>query len=156
MRSLAGASYRTRPIRFLELWEHGGWRVKVYGIAAAAELPRPALVTAAKATAAQHLPREPGGDGRHGAAFLTVHDGADGTWVLVDWWANGNLLHHLPFGGDLADPAGELRPLTGGLAACTYELAVTDFERRAWLREVYAAERPDLDGYLAARLEAEV
>jgi hypothetical protein len=42
------APYKARPIRFLELWEHEGWRVKVYGIAAAAERPSQELVEAIK------------------------------------------------------------------------------------------------------------
>lgn len=155
MTAIAGARYRTRPVRFLELWRHGGWRVKVYGIAAGAQRPRPELVSAAKTVAAKELPQPADGEGRYGVAFLTVHDGADGAWVLVDWWAEGNLLYHHLHGADLATPT-DLRPVSGGLAACTWELAVTCFERRAWLDEVFAAEAPDLDRYLAARLDAEV
>ena len=151
----AVARYRTRPVRFLDLWQHEGWRVKVYGIAARGERPRPELVEAAKSVAAQCLPRPAGGDGRYGVAFLTVHDGADGTWALVDWWANGNLLYHRLYGGALDTPT-DLRPITDGLTACTWELAVTSFERQAWLDQVFAAPEPDLDGYLATRLEAEV
>jgi hypothetical protein len=155
MVAIAGTRYRTRPVRFLELWRHEGWRVKIYGIAARGERPRTELVAAAKSVAAQCLPLPADGDCRYGVAFLTVHDGADGTWALVDWWANGNLLYHRLYGGELATPA-RLRPVAGELTACTWELAVTCFERRAWLERVFAAPKPDLDGYLAARLEAEV
>lgn len=155
MAAIAGARYRARPVRFLELWRHEGWRVKVYGIAARGERPRPELVEAAKAVAAQCLPQPAGGDGRYGVGFLTVHDGADGTWALVDWWADGNLLYHRLYGGESAIPT-ELRPVTGGLTACTWELAVTCFERQAWLDRVFTAPVPDVDSYLEARLEAEV
>ncbi|WP_232667701.1 hypothetical protein [Pseudonocardia sp. TRM90224] len=146
-------SYRTRPIRFLELWPVDGWRVKIYGITAVGERPDPELVTAAKAVARDRLPTPTDG-GRHGIAFLTVHQGAQSAWALVDWWVDGHLLHHHLYGS--GDPSSfDLRPVTDGLTACTWELAVIGFERQVWLDTVYAADEPDIDAYLNTRLEAD-
>lgn len=147
-------AYRTRPIRFLDLWAVDGWRVKVYGISATGERPRAELVEAARVVARDRLPA-PTEDGRHSVAFLTVHDGIESAWALVDWWAHGHLLHHHLFGS--GDPSSlHLRPVTDGLTACTWELAVIGFERQAWLDTVYAADEPDVERYLTTRLEADL
>jgi hypothetical protein len=49
--------YKPRPIRFLELWEESGWRMKVYGIAYNRSLPRHELIEAAKSAARECLPQ---------------------------------------------------------------------------------------------------
>ena len=43
--------HRTRPIRFIELWQEANWKLKVYGIAYQRPLPRPELIQAAKRVA---------------------------------------------------------------------------------------------------------
>jgi hypothetical protein len=147
-------AYRTRPIRFLELWPVDGWRMKVYGISATSDRPRTELVEAAKSVARDRLPA-PEGDGRYGAGFLIAHEGAESTWALVDWWVRGGMLHHHLYGGG-SPTSFDLRPVTDGLTACTWELAVIGFERQAWLDAVFAADEPDMDRYLTTRLEADV
>jgi hypothetical protein len=144
-------AYKARPIRFLELWDVDGWRVKVYGISATSDRPGEGLVDAAKAVARERLP-EPNEAGRHGVGFLIAHEGADSTWALVDWWANGCLLHHHLYGGGHPESL-DLQPVTDGLTACTWELAVIGFERQAWLDTVFAADEPDIDRYMDRRLE---
>lgn len=47
--------HQTRPIRFLELWQEAGWRVKVYGIAYQRPVPRLELIEAVKRAAPPHL-----------------------------------------------------------------------------------------------------
>jgi hypothetical protein len=37
-------AYSKRPIRFLDLWEQSGWRLKVDGIADQGEYPRARLI----------------------------------------------------------------------------------------------------------------
>jgi hypothetical protein len=141
----AARVYRTRPIRFLRL--EGA--VKVYGIAADAELPRPELVDAAVAA----LPNVLAGDG---PGFLIVHDAADHCFALVNWWANENEVHQRILTAPLDDPT-VLRPLETPAIGCVWELEVVDFERRAWLAHVLArAAGPDLAGYLAARFDGRV
>ncbi len=146
--------YRTRPVRFLELWPCDGWQVKVYGIAYQRQLPRAELVSAAKRVAQRRLPQPPDAGERAGAAILIVHDALGSTWALVQWW-EGNILHHHVYGGDPATPS-SLELVTGGLMACTYELAVIGFERQAWVDHVLAIPEPDLGAYLAARFHGDV
>lgn len=153
------APYKARPIRFLELWDHEGWRVKVYGIAAAADRPSQELVDAIKQIADQVLPRPPIDDDRYGVAFLYAHQGRDGGgYASVNWWANENELFHHQYEAS-AEAVSDLRPIaeTGGSSACVWDLAVIEHERKAWVDCVLANDAgPDLEGYLSRALEADV
>jgi hypothetical protein len=145
------APYRPRPIRALGLERAGPWRVKLYGIAAKAEQPRAALLEATRAALATELPDE-----GYGVAFAIAHDGGDGCYVLLDWFANENEIHQRLLWAPLDRP-GELTAYTGDGIGCVWELAVTDHERRAWLRHVLAnPDGPDLEAYLADRWEGDV
>ena len=147
--------YRPRPVRFREIWTPGGWRIKVYGIAYGKPEPEPALVRAAKAAAQPALP-PPGSPDVYDVGFLIVHEGQDGAWALLDWWAEGDLLYHHLFARPLGSDA-DLVPVTSGLTACVWELPVLSFERDAWVREVLAQPTAaNLDAYLATTLNADV
>ena len=160
--------YRPRPVRFLRLARVGGWRVKTYGVSAHAEWPDPALVDAALALADRHLPRPavapasalasevPVSTERYGVAIVIAHEGLDGAFALVSWWTGENMLAHHAFVAP--GPPYAFRPLAPtGIVACVWELAVLAFERGAWVETVLANPAgPDLDAYLARRLEADV
>lgn len=140
--------YRSRPVRLLGIERTGGWRIKVYGIAAAAERPRQQLVGAARKVAAATLPA-PNADGTHGVGFVVVHDARPACFVLVNWWAHGYDLFQCYFRSPLDRPE-QLVALTTPAVGCVWELAVTGHERDAWVRHVLT--RPtdaDLEAYLA-------
>jgi hypothetical protein len=151
--------YQTRPIRFQEIWEHDGWRLKVYGISALSDEPPAQLVAAIKSVAASTLPQPAVTDHRYGIGFLYAHEGRNGGgYASVNWWLNENELHHYQYE---ATPEGldDLKPIevTGGSAACAWDLAVIAFERDAWIETVLANESgPDLDAYLAREMNKDV
>ncbi|MEU8876610.1 hypothetical protein AB0D24_36810 [Streptomyces javensis] len=148
--------HRPRAIGFLGLETVGGWAVKVYGISASADVPRPALVAATVEAAASALPSPARTDSRYGIGFAIAHDAADRCFALVDWWHGENEIHQRLFSAPLERPDA-LMPHPGEAIGCVWELAVTDFERRAWLRHVLAnPEGPDRDGYLAAHFTGRV
>ena len=147
--------HRPRPIRFLGVHtEVAGWRVKLYGIAADGEFPRQELV---QATVAALGPSLPGADdGAHGVAFAIAHDAADHCFALIDWFAGENEIHQRMLSAPLRQPA-DLTVHPGPAIGCVWELAVTDFERRAWLDHVLANPHgPSLDAYLNVHLEGEL
>lgn len=150
------ATYRTRSVRPLEVWKHAGWTLKVYGIAEAGEHPRSAAITAAKQAATQALPRPARTEHHYGIGFLGVHDAASGCYTFVDWWADDNELHHHAFVAPASKPDA-YKAVSGGSAACTWDLAVIGFERDAWVRHVLAnPEGPDRTRYMDAWLNADV
>lgn len=159
MRMKLSSPYKVRPIRFLELWEHEGWRIKVYGITAVGDRPSPQLVEAIKQVAIQMLPEPAVGEDRYGVAFLYAHQGRDGGgYASVNWWGNENELFHYQYEAP-ADAISDLRPVseTGGSSACVWDLAVIEHERKVWVDRVLANDSgPDLDAYLGSVLEADV
>lgn len=149
--------YAARVVRFLAPWAEAGWRLKVYGIAYLEGGPRPALVDVALDLARTSLPRPAMGAGRYGVGFMGVHEGRGANLVFVDWWADGNELHHHVFTASAGSPL-DFREVTGsGLAACVWDLAVIGFERRAWISSVLINPvKAGLDAYLACRFEGSV
>ena len=145
--------YEPRPIRFLRLWEHAGWRLKVYGIACRRPAPRPELVQAAMRVAAERLDAIPSGLLHYSAGFLGIHDGRTANFVFLDWWAEENELHHHVYVSPTDRPADLRYETPSGLAACVWDLRVIEFERRAWIDAVLRNPAgPDLDAYLRATL----
>jgi len=157
-------AHHPRPISFLKLHEAGGWRLKFYGIATGADAPRPELIRTAELLTPTVLPGpavHSGGDDpydidRYGVGFVIAHDARDYAFALYHWWAGENEIHQRIF-STLPNRLGAMRPHPTPAIGRVWELAVIDFERRAWLEHVLADPGgPDIDGYLAARLEGEV
>ena len=141
--------YTKRPIRFLEIWQRGGWRLKVYGIAYGRPMPRPELVEAAKAVAQQRLSSVPEPSRHYCVGFLGVHDGRTANFVFVDWWAEENELHHHVYVSPTDEPSRFTYATPTGLTACVWDLRVMAFERQAWLDTVLTrADGPELEAYL--------
>lgn len=147
--------YKKRPIRFLELFQPSGWKLKVYGIAYNRELPRPELLEAAKNLAMEKLPQI--SDSIYGVGFLGVHDGRGVNFVFLDWWQDENELHHHVFTSPTEQPS-RLKEVTHtGVSACVWDLRVICFERQAWVDQVLNnPEGPDIEGYLAYQLNEDV
>lgn len=156
-------AYHPRPVGFLKLHETGGWRLKFYGIAVQGDAPRPELVKAAELLAPTVLPspavhsggEDPYDIDRYGVGFVIAHDAPDYAFARYHWWAGENEVHQRIF-SSLPNRLGAMRPHPTAAIGCVRELAVVDFERRAWLDHVLAnPDGPDLDSYLAARFEGE-
>lgn len=149
--------YAARSIRFLELWQDAGWRMKVYGIAYRDGGPEPELVAVAKALAHGCLPQPAAGDGRYGVGFMGVHEGRSANLVFVDWWADENELHNHVFTAPVDKPLSFDDVTATGLAACVWDLAVIGFERQCWISTMLIEpDEPGLEGYLACRFEGSV
>ncbi|MBS0661478.1 MAG: isochorismatase [Verrucomicrobia bacterium] len=149
--------YRPRSIRRCDLLAYEGWRLKVYSISARQDLPGRPLVEAARMLARTHLPRPAIAPGRYGVGVLIVHEGADGNYVLLDWWEGENMLQHRVFRAPSWDPLNFRRCSPEECAFCVWELHVLHFERGAWIDTALSAPgAPNLDAYLACRLEAQV
>lgn len=149
--------YAPRPVRPLGVFEHDGWRLKVYGIAYQGQRPSQSLVSAAERIAAETLPFPSEIEGRYGCGFLGVHEGRGHDFIFVDWWEDENELHHHVFIAPTGEPD-QLRDATAtGVSACVWDLAVICFERQAWLETVLTNPAgPDLEAYMGRVLDAVV
>jgi len=152
--------YRTRPIRFLHIAEHGGWHIKVYGIrfreGDGPDEPDPHIVSMAEQAVLPRLPQPAVTDVRYGLGFLVVHQGQDRNWLLLDWWYDREIVKQRLFSSPIVTP-GAITPAEPDLMACTWELAVHGFERQAWIDTILNnPDGPDVDAYLSTRLNADV
>jgi hypothetical protein len=135
--------YRARRIRPVDLIVRDDWRVKVYTIGE----PEPARLREALDAAWLRLPE----DDHHGLGHIVVHFAPSRTYLLVCWWAEFNELHQHLLSAPLDGPfATHSSPAVG----CVWELAVTDFERRAWITHVLQpADGPQIDAFLDERCD---
>ncbi len=149
--------YRTRPIRFLELWEIDGWKLKLYGITYTRDSLDQVLVDSARRVASRRLKESASKTNHYGVGFVGIHQGKTGNFVFVDWWADENELHHHVYVSP-SDKPSELAYMTPtGLTACAWDLYLVCHERRAWVDFVLKkASEPDLGGYLKATLSEDV
>ncbi len=87
----------------------------------------------------------------------TIHLGLKGLWVLIDWWAYGDVLMHRHLHAPVTDPGALQDVSTEGFGPCVWELTVQAHERRASLEHMLARPQgPDLQAYLDDGLTAVV
>jgi hypothetical protein len=147
-------AYKPRSVRFLELWSHGDWRLKLYGIAYDRDRPDPALVQRAKELAVAPLAAA---TDHYGVGFIGVHQGKTAHFIFVDWWARENELNHHVFISSLDDPLVFEDATPAGVAACVWDLALIAHERDAWVETVLqTGGAHGFDDYLQRRMEGEV
>ena len=148
--------YAPRPIRSLGQWAEVGMRLKVHGIAYRLEQPRAEVIEMAHDLVRRELPQLIAGQNHYGVGFVGIHDGRGALFVFIDFWADENELHHHVYVAPKDQPAQLEYKTPSGLIACVWDLAVIGFERQAWIDCVLANPHgPDLEGYLARRLNEE-
>lgn len=163
--------YDKRRVAFSHLHRLGDWAVKVYTIDAhgsvqpASVLPQalarmpamlPDTVHGGEAPAPEAVDGLEGASGAavHGEAFAIVHAGEDAVWLLVFWWTDRCLLHRRMVGAPLHRPSDFTLPVPDTLIACSWELAVVQHERDAWVRNVQERGREaDVEAYRADVLD---
>lgn len=135
--------YEPRLARFVSDESIGNWRLKLYALADPEKGVRRELLEATQTHAVSSLPEE-----GYGAGFAIAHDAAYPI-ALVYWWQGINELHQRSFVGESIDA---LEPVSFTPAGCVYELAIVEFERRAWIDDVIGnPDGPDLERYLSRR-----
>ncbi|MGD8785566.1 MAG: isochorismatase [Thioalkalispiraceae bacterium] len=151
------ASYQTRPIRFLGIWEIDEWRMKAYGIAYANSTPQQQLVDAAQQIARHELTQSDMNMQHYGTGFIGIHEGKTGNFMFISWWANENELYHRVYTSSTDQPGNLVDMTSSGLTACTWDLRVMCFERDAWVESVLKKyPHPDIEAYLDNTLNSDV
>jgi hypothetical protein len=151
-----GRPYEPRHVRFIRREDVDDWRLKLYGIALLGKDPDPEFVEATRDLAASVLPQPPGTNDRYGIGFVTAHDATSLYIALIYWWQSENELHQRIYVSPKDEPIA-FTQVEDQPAGCVWELAIVDFERRAWLEDVLAHPNgPDLERYLERRLHEDV
>ena len=76
--------------------------------------------------------------------------------ALIYWWQSENELHQRIYVSPKDEPIA-FTQVENQPTGCVWELAVVDFERRAWLEDVLAnSSGPDVERYLERRFDADL
>ena len=147
------SGYHPRRIRFLRLFETGGWRLKVYSILHRNRYQDDGLISAAEEVASELLPTPAVTETRHGVGLVSVHQGSSYDFVTVAHWAYDTELHAKTYLRTSSDSARLEPAATGAISSDVWDLRLLAFEREAWVEIVLKGGR-GMDAYLASRLDA--
>lgn len=146
--------YKTRPIRFLELYRHKDWQVKVYSISMKTEYVQNKFTDLAKRCLSEWLqqitnyPLE-----TYKIATLILHECKEGCFAIINWWIDENMLQQFVYLASREKPEVYKLYSDKGMVSCVWELEVLWFERNAWLHYVLAnAPNPNYTLYLEQHL----
>jgi hypothetical protein len=139
-------SYAPRPIRFIGVRAHGGWRFKEYAITLRDDGLQDLEFAAGVRAALAELPAAAVARGRPGVGFLILHAGRGAAYVVLAWWDNENELPMRIF----VRGAGEQgwRPAGSRESVCVWDLEVIGFERQAYV-DTFLASEPGAPAYLS-------
>ncbi|MEM1125763.1 MAG: hypothetical protein AAGI71_03855 [Bacteroidota bacterium] len=140
--------YVPRRIAFREVRRVGDWAVKLYTITNRPAFSAEATVEAVGWALPHWLERaEASPLPVYRVAFLIVHEAREGLWILLCWWAGGEMVETVVHFASHDVPA-HLKPSPHeGSLVCVWELEVMLHERRAWIEHVLRPA-PDLPAYL--------
>lgn len=135
----------------------GGRRIKTYHLGVKPGPIDPEVLAAAEA----FLPRlvAPPDGTTPPAAFAIIHRGSDAAYLNVYSWVWDNVLEchtaaaGIPFLGCPDTDITNFVPLERPWIGCVWELGPFEHERSAWVRHMLMPDAPDLEAYLADRLD---
>jgi hypothetical protein len=145
---LRAGRYEPRSAWFEEIVECGPARIKLSVISADGARPSSKTLAAARRIIAADAPALEA-TSHNGAGFAILHLGTEGVWLLLHWWTDGGVATRKMWRADVGDGVNFtlFDPL---YMACVWELAITDFESRAWMATTMSGN--PLSDYLAETL----
>ncbi len=147
--------YDVRPIKFIELVNSNGWRIKVYEISANSNPHTEEAMSEGMNTVLSNLPQPAITEQRYGVGFLVIHHGTMRNWYLLDWWEKGDIIHQKLFSSPLDEPGSISAEPDKSLIACVHEFRVIAFESEAWIQSVLCRDdKPSFENYLRVRLDS--
>ncbi|MBS9721683.1 hypothetical protein JYU29_13420 [Tianweitania sp. BSSL-BM11] len=129
----------------------GPTAIKLNAICADAAAIDDAVFDKAKAQIIEAEP-EMSGMPHLGAGFAILHEGEEGRWLLLHWWQPGGICARKLWRADL-HPDAMFEEAAPHLFACVWELALIDFERRAWMET--AMSHKSISDYIATRFSGD-
>jgi hypothetical protein len=151
-------AYQLRPIRFIELMEYDGWKIKLYSISSLAEFVSGAKIEKAKQHLGKWLELSQANElETYQVATLILHECKEGCFVVINWWIDENMLQHYVYLAGKEDPENFKLFSDKGIVTCVWESAVIWFERNAWVKHILMkSEKPDFEAYLHEQLNQDV
>jgi hypothetical protein len=146
------STYQPRSIRFVELYEALGWRLKIYSILHSERILSQELLSTAKEMALAFFPQPAVTKNHYGVGFLSAHQGSSYDFVTTAYWSYETELRFQTYMRPSSDSF-QLEALTASeLSNDVWDLKLMAFEREAWVESVLQSKKPDLEAYLEKRL----
>ena len=148
--------YDPRPVAFLGVEDHAGWRTKRYTITCAGATFDRARFEEPIALARRALPERAHAPGRPGVGVRIAHQGRSADYLVACWWDRDN---ELPLRIWVCAPGRDdarWTPARDAESICVWDLGVLWFERQAYVRTMIGPGAPDAQAYLDAVCPASV
>lgn len=148
--------FAPRPIHFREIYEHNGWRFKVYDITCGDKPLAWEQYQHAIARASKDLPEQPQTKQRPGVGFIICHQGHSWHYLVVCWWDSENELVTRIF-VQKSDEKDSWRKAGENQSICVWDIEILWFERNAYIETVLSnPDAPDLGAYLDRHISIDV
>ncbi|MBK7222069.1 MAG: hypothetical protein IPH94_12315 [Saprospiraceae bacterium] len=141
-------AYKERPVRFVEVFQHREWQIKLYSISIHNERVADKNIILAKTKLDDWLEKcREYNLKSYQIATLIIHEGREGCFAIISWWIDENMLQLFVY---LKVEGSEEFVLFSdrGMVSCVWEMAVLWHERNAWVKHVLKCNEPDWDAYL--------
>lgn len=155
---MLNTKYKKRPVRFIELYETNGWKMKIYSISVLNERVSQETISQVKKQVPGWLkhsiihPLE-----TYNIATLILHEGNEGVFALINWWIGENMIQHYVYFSGYDNPVEFTLFSDKGISFCVWELAVMWHERNAWVEHVMKNNsRPDFEAYLSSVMNEDI
>ncbi len=145
------APYDKRFIRFVENIDVPEWEIKLYWISWKRESPDDTLLAKSKNIIEKRLAQVTNAFTHYNIGFAMIHEGKDGTYVIVSHWIEENMLDHIVLLIDDTQPGGYKRLEPNTIVTCVWELEVMYREKKFWIDHVLTNK--DLSAYLNAHFQ---
>lgn len=150
--------YQKRPIRFVELYEHAQWKLKIYSISSKNEFVSREQIENAKNHLSDWLQlNETNSFESYNIGTLMLHEFNDGCFAIINWWVDENMLQHYVYLAKKDQPEAFELFSSNGIVTCVWESAVLWFERNAWVNHILMNyKNPDFEGYFNQQLNQDI
>jgi hypothetical protein len=147
--------YAPRPIRFLGLHDHAGWRIKLYSITYGDEPLDRATYDAGLQLALPDLPQPAVTQHRPGVGFAICHQGRGWHYLVLNWWDNENELPQRIWVNEREKSDSTWRRAEGNQSICVWDLQIIWFERETYVKHMLLSrETVNVDAYLAEQFKS--
>jgi hypothetical protein len=152
------SAYKTRPIRFLEVYTFQDWKIKMYSISVRHRLVDAQNIEHAKQLLHVWLQASKIYSLKtYKIATLILHEGKEGCFAIINWWIDENMLQQFVYLATNEQPTEFKLYSNNGIFTCVWEMEVLWFEKNAWVKNILMkADNPDVEAYLNEHLNADV
>ncbi|MEI9947226.1 MAG: hypothetical protein WDN26_23795 [Chitinophagaceae bacterium] len=150
--------YKQRPIRFLEIYQHNDWQIKIYSISIHNEFVKKGNIDIVKTYLSEWLQQADNYSlNTYNISTLIIHEYKNGCYAIINWWIDENMLQQFVYLATTDSPSEFILYSDKGIITCVWEMAVLWFERNNWVENVLMkAPNPDLKKYLEQQYNADV